>query len=141
MIQLIYSSAAVTPFTPTQLSTLLDRARKRNDLFNVSGMLLYHDGSFLQVLEGPNDGVDTIYRSITNDKRHTSHKMLGRQVVLRREFEGWSMGFADTSSAVQRPQGFVDYHRALPKLGDASTVARKYLSFFQQGLCRQTLVR
>lgn len=141
MFQLIYSSAAVTPFTQTDLSKLLDLARRRNTLFDITGMLLYHSGSFLQVLEGPESGIDMIYRSITRDKRHISHKLLNRQNVTRREFQGWSMGFADTTSSVARPDGFVDYHRVLPKMGDASTVARKYLGFFQQGLCRQTVIR
>ena len=140
MFQLIYSSAAVTPFTQTDLNKLLDLARRRNTLFDITGMLLYHSGSFLQVLEGPESGIDMIYRSITRDKRHVSHKLLNRENVTRREFQGWSMGFADTSS-VQRPDGFVDYHRVLPKMGNASTVARKYLGFFQEGLCRQTAIR
>lgn len=141
MVQLIYSSAAVTPFTPSQLAGLLHLARRRNDLFDVTGMLLYHSGSFLQVLEGPESGIDMIYRSIARDKRHASHKLLHRGTVSRREFRGWSMGFADTSSSLEQPDGFVDYHRVLPKLGDASTVARKYLGFFQQGLCRQAVPR
>ena len=140
MLQLIYSSAAVTPFSQADLNKLLDLACRRNDLFCVTGMLLYHSGSFLQVLEGPESGIDTIYRSITRDKRHINHKLLNRSEVTRREFEGWSMGFADTST-VRRPEGFVDYNRVLPKMGDAATVARKYLGFFQQGLCRQSSVR
>ena len=141
MLQLIYSSAAVTPFTQADLNNLLELARKRNRLFDITGMLLYHSGSFLQVLEGPESGIDTIYSSITRDKRHLNHKLLNRQIVTRREFQGWSMGFAETSLASHRPEGFVDYHRVLPKMDDAATVARKYLGFFQQGLCRQTVIR
>ena len=141
MLQIVYSSAAVTPLTPPELAKLLEKARKRNDLFGVTGMLLYHSGSFLQVIEGPDEGIEAIYRSISRDPRHIANKLLSRKNVTRREFEGWSMGFANTTSSSQRPAGFVDYHRVLPNLGDASTEARKYLRFFQQGLCRQTVDR
>ncbi len=137
MLQLVYSSAATEPFSAPALAKLLATARARNDLFNITGMLLYHSGSFLQVLEGPESGIDMIYRSIARDPRHTSTKVLVRQEIARREFEKWSMGFADTSASPQRPTGFVDYHRTLPSLSDASTRAGQYLRFFQQGLCRQ----
>ena len=74
MLQLIYSSAATVPCTATDLNQLLECARARNTLFNVSGMLLYHSGSFLQVIEGPESGIDTIYRSIARDPRHTGQR-------------------------------------------------------------------
>ena len=137
MLQLIYASAAAEPFSPAALEKLLAVARSRNNLFAITGMLLYHSGSFLQVLEGPESGIDMIYRSIDRDPRHVARKVLVRQQIARREFEGWSMGFADTSKALTRPAGFVDYHRSLPGLSDAPTKAGQYLRFFQQGLCRQ----
>ena len=59
MFQLIYASAAVKPFTPQELTVLLAKARKKNSSMDISGMLLYHAGSFLQVLEGPDDAVAT----------------------------------------------------------------------------------
>ena len=136
MLQLIYSSAAAIPFTAADLNHLLERARTRNSLFNVTGMLLYHSGSFLQVIEGPELGIDTIYRSIARDPRHVGHRILMRQEITRREFQGWSMGFADTSR--HHPPGFIDYHRDLPTLSDSSTRAAQFHRFFQQGLCRQT---
>lgn len=136
MLQLVYASAATAPFSPRDLELLLSRARLRNGLYQVTGLLLYHSGSFLQILEGPEAGVDTIYGHIVRDRRHTAARILNRQQVARREFEGWSMGFANTSDSLYKPSGFVDYHRELPSLSDASTRAAQYLRFFQQGLCR-----
>ena len=139
VIQLIYASAATRPFSGVELNALLERARARNSLFQVTGMLLYHSGSFLQVIEGPESGIEVIYRSISRDPRHVNPKVLSRQTAVRREFEGWSMGFSDTSQTLRHPAGFVDYHRTLPTLADASSRAGKFLRFFQQGLCRQTM--
>lgn len=137
MIQLIYASAATRPMGADELRLLLERARSRNRLFQVTGMLLYHSGSFLQVIEGPESGIETIYRSIARDPRHVDAKVLSRQSIKVREFEGWSMGFADTTQAVRQPDGFVDYQRTLPSLADASSRAGQFLRFFKQGLCRQ----
>src|SRR5205823_4304594 len=50
--EIIYASASVQPFSSRQLTDLLARARAHNRTVAVSGLLLYHQGSFLQVLEG-----------------------------------------------------------------------------------------
>ena len=140
MLQLVYASAATAPFSTADLNRLLAKARPRNDFYQVTGMLLHHSGSFLQVLEGPAEGVEAVYRHILRDKRHGDARVLLQHEVARREFEGWSMGFADTSVTLTKPEGFVHYHRALPTLSDGSSRACQFLRFFQQGLCRSTSV-
>ena len=137
MLQLVYASAATKPFSDDALTTLLTKARARNTFYSVTGMLLYHSGSFLQVLEGPEASVDLILSSIARDPRHKNTKILFRQTTREREFQDWAMGFVDTSSTATKATGMVDYYRTLPKLTVASTDAKKYLRFFQDGLCRQ----
>ena len=136
MIQFVYASAASVPFTPDLLTRLLQKARVRNSLYGVTGMLLYDAGSFLQVLEGPEAGVDLIFDSIKRDARHRNARILSRQSIDRPEFNDWAMGFADTSLWPAKLPGMVDYHRVLPKLTSGSTDAKRFLRFFQEGLCR-----
>jgi hypothetical protein len=52
MTEIIYASAQTQPFSSAQLTELLAKARRNNQALHVSGLLLYHRGSFLQVLEG-----------------------------------------------------------------------------------------
>ena len=52
VFQLVYASRAAQPFTDAELVELLTRSRQKNDRLDVTGMLLYHDGSFIQALEG-----------------------------------------------------------------------------------------
>ncbi len=137
VIQLVYASAATQPFTPEALKQLLTKARGRNAMFGVTGMLLYHRGSFLQVLEGPDAGVDRILASILKDARHTTARTLSRTTIATREFEAWSMGFVDTTNAMAHPAGHVDYHRELPGLTQSGSKAKKFLRFFQDGLYRE----
>ena len=139
MIQIVYVSAAFSPFTSEALKHLLRKARARNAVYNVTGMLLYHSGSFLQVLEGFEQSVDLIYNSIQRDPRHSQHKILVRQTIAVPEFQEWAMGFVDTSQWPVDTPGMVEYHRVLPQLSSASTEAKRYLRFFHQGLCRQSV--
>ena len=138
LLQLIYASAATQPFPPEALRQLLTRARARNATYGVTGLLLYHSGSFLQVLEGPLPAVDTILASINRDPRHRDSRTLSRSLIAQREFPAWSMGFTDTSNLTHRPPGQLDYHRDLPTVSNAPTKARQYLRFFQEGLYRQS---
>ena len=138
LIQVIYASAAATPFTPEALRALLAKSRARNSLYGVSGVLLYHEGSILQVLEGPEDTVDRILAAVTKDPRHYKLRYLSRATIQKREFEAWSMGFIDASApAFSRPQGYVDYGDMIRAMDQSSTYARKMLRFFQEGLYRQ----
>lgn len=137
MLQLIYASAAMRPFQKSELERLLSHARIRNSSVGVTGMLLYHLGSFLQVLEGPEETVVRIFASIQRDPRHMNSKVLARKSIARGEFTEWAMGFENTSDGRVKMPGAVDYYRDLPKLTIGSTDARKYLRFFQEGLCRQ----
>jgi hypothetical protein len=136
LIQIVYASAAREPFTPLALNNLLVKSRARNLRHKVTGMLLYHSGSFLQVLEGAADDVDLIMASIVRDPRHHRIKVLVRREIEFREFEAWSMGYIDTSSWPAKP-GLVDYHRVLQQLSGVPSIAHRYLRLFQQGLCRQ----
>ena len=66
----IYVSAARRPLAPAELAELLDGSRRRNAAIDVTGLMLYHDGSILQILEGPEDKVQTLFRIIRDDPRH-----------------------------------------------------------------------
>lgn len=64
MHQAIYSSAAVEPFIDSALAELLALARLNNGRLGVTGMLLYHDGSFLQALEGDEGVLENLYTKL-----------------------------------------------------------------------------
>jgi hypothetical protein len=139
MIHIIYASQARTGLTPEELDSLLMKARIRNAEHHVTGMLLYHSGSFLQVLEGSEAGVGLIFDSISRDPRHEDIRIIRREAILFREFAEWTMGFIDTSKWPRKIAGKVDYIFEVPRLVAESTVSRRYLRLFRQGLHRQQL--
>ena len=137
MFQIAYASAARQPFSPEDLNTLLRKARARNGLYSVTGFLAYHQGSFLQVLEGEQEHVKLIFTSISNDSRHGNTRVLLSRTIPQRDFENWSMAFLDTSGWPLNHKGFVDYQRVLPTLANAPGAAHRYLRLFAEGLYRQ----
>ena len=76
-----------------ELTALLEQSRDRNLRQNVTGMLIYCDGNFFQVLEGEEKDVKEIYRSITCDSRNNGNIVLIESQISRRNFPEWSMGF------------------------------------------------
>lgn len=94
LIQLIYASRACADFHEHDLPGLLKPIRLANARRQLTGMLVYVGGSFVQVLEGEAGMVDAVYGSILRDRRHTHVRQLAREPVVERAFEGWTMGQA-----------------------------------------------
>jgi hypothetical protein len=95
---LVYSSRETHPMTDVDLSALLDESRKRNETSKVTGMLLYKDGKFLQILEGNEAIVESLYERIRGDSRHKDGQVLLTGDVSKRQFPDWSMGFTNLSN-------------------------------------------
>ena len=62
-------------------------------------MLLYKDGNFMQVLEGPAAAVRDLHERINRDPRHTGLITLMERPVTQRQFADWSMGFRNLDDA------------------------------------------
>jgi hypothetical protein len=141
MLQIIDASASTRPFTRKELVELLRVARHKNVAADVTGMLLYHAGSFLQVLEGAEEPVEAIYAKVQKDSRHTNLLLLVRETIEERAFEHWSMGFVDTTRIAEKISGFVDYMQALQSMSLDKTRARILLTRFQEGTFRRSANR
>lgn len=138
--RLVYSSAATVEFSPDDLIVLLAKARANNDRMNVSGMLLHHEGSFLQVLEGDQEVVESLYSLIDKDDRHGDSRVLLREDEVERSFGEWTMGFFRASSEMMGAvEGLNDFLRsngessAGARAEDTEDRARKILEQFKQG--------
>ena len=68
---LIYASRSTESFHEHEIPDLLQQVRIANAKQQVTGMLLYIHGSFLQILEGPPERVDALFSKLLTDKRHT----------------------------------------------------------------------
>jgi len=91
LISLIYASRSTECFHEHEIPDLLHQVRLANARQEFTGMLLYIGGSFLQVLEGQPERIDAVFGRILNDKRHTQVRLIARESIPERAFEGWTM--------------------------------------------------
>ncbi|MBT8209168.1 MAG: BLUF domain-containing protein [Eudoraea sp.] len=95
MFALVYRSRAVPGFDRLQIKEMLIKARRFNESQGITGCLLYHDGEFLQYLEGNQVRVLQLYDKIKADPRHTDMELLSHGIRPQRQFEQWEMAYED----------------------------------------------
>ena len=141
LIQCIYASAASSNFSAKDLADLLEKAQQNNAKLGLTGMLLYAEGSFFQVLEGPADVVAAQYAKIERDPRHSQVTVVIQEPISRRYFDAWTMGFYNVSgdelAGLSGVNNFFDEDRNAVSV-DAGR-ARKLLAAFRDGRWRKKL--
>jgi Sensors of blue-light using FAD len=110
MYRLVYCSAAKVPFSKSELLDLLSKARDKNQRLGITGMLLFKDGDFLQLLEGEREAVKLLFEQIEADPRHSGTLVIEEEESPERVFKDWSMGFRDLSDPeVRKLPGYSHY--------------------------------
>lgn len=99
--RLIYTSSADAPQVrgEADLRPILAASRRNNPAHGVTGLLLYADGSFLQILEGERGGLEAILSRIRRDGRHRHISILTRNPAQARAFPDWAMGYQGGAAA------------------------------------------
>jgi uncharacterized membrane protein (DUF373 family) len=98
MIQILYISVATDPMSSEELVRLLQQCRESNASKGVTGMLLYGNATFLQVLEGDEEVIEELLEKIRRDPRHRDLQVLYRKKIEQRQYSDWSMGFKRISN-------------------------------------------
>ena len=138
LVHCIYASAAAPDLTPTGVRELVEASRHNNERLGISGMLLYVEGSFFQVLEGDSATVSALYATIQRDPRHTHITQIICESIPRRTFAGWSMGYlalsrSELTDIVGIPT--ISTQHDLASLAEGR--AKKLLTAFSRGRWRQ----
>ncbi len=93
LIHLLYVSAARADLQKRDIADILTSACNNNPRLGVTGMLLFVNGTFLQVIEGPHMHMDALFRRISADPRHSTVQCLVREEISARHFPDRSLGF------------------------------------------------
>lgn len=91
MHRIVYTSTSREMMSERGLQHILRAARKYNGAYNITGLLIYHDGCFLQVLEGEQSLVENCYKMILQDDRHSCCIKMADEAVVGRMFPEWWM--------------------------------------------------
>jgi len=92
---ILYRSHLSDDVAEITLAELADKANKVNNAFDVTGILLFNGTHFFQLLEGPEDAVNTIYQRICRDARHHNVVELLRDYAPSRRFGNAGMELFD----------------------------------------------
>ena len=138
LIHLVYNSVATSAQAQAEVRDILSRSRTNNAACQVTGMLLFAEGSFFQVLEGPPAAVEATFARVSADPRHTRVTVIIREPIARRSFAEWTMGLATvTSDDLRTTDGLNDLFldgRVLDAVDPGR--ARKLLEAFKNGRWR-----
>ena len=108
LFRLVYQSQATPPFNECMLDALLRKARSHNQAHHLTGLLLYVEGEFMQVLEGPEPALSQLYGRIQQDPRHIDVRTLAYEPITARAFPDWRMGYTQVSPAeMKQATGFL----------------------------------
>lgn len=91
LIQLIYVSHLCAD--ESVLASIHSHAVRNNTAHTLSGMLLYSNGRFLQVLEGERKDVHHTFGYIKQDPRHDHVTLVSEKEIAEKSFSHWNMGF------------------------------------------------
>jgi hypothetical protein len=90
---LVFTSVATRKVSDEDLKGLLVKSRQNNLALNITGMLLYLDPYFMQILEGDESIIDEKFKKISNDEMHHKVSLIYKQPIEERSFSKWTMGF------------------------------------------------
>ena len=106
LIQLVYRSRSL--IEGAEYDKLMATCLRNNPTRGITGVLISHSGWFLQVLEGSAANVNSLFKVIENDQRHSDFLLLRFLAVEARDFSDWSMASIE-----------VDEHRFINLANDA----------------------
>lgn len=109
IFQLVYRSTASRHLPASALLELLERSRANNARLEITGMLLFHSGQFLQMLEGEEAVVRERYAVIGQDERHKWVSLVMTGPGAERDFPDWTMGFRDLDESQTPTEGWTTF--------------------------------
>lgn len=111
--RLVYMSTAVGVLRADELDRIYLRAKSANSRAGITGLLLFYEGAFLQVLEGPSAGVMSLAERLRRDRRHSGMITLDSQPIEQRAFKEAMQFVAARNLTAGEKQAFSDLRQAV----------------------------
>ncbi|WP_063339526.1 MULTISPECIES: BLUF domain-containing protein [unclassified Marinomonas] len=91
MIELLYTSVSPEGLSEEGLLEIQLEAQRNNASKNITGMLVYYDREIMQLIEGEQEAIESLYEKIRNDPRHMLVEIFYSGQIKERAFKDWSM--------------------------------------------------
>lgn len=93
MYSLLYFSTIKSDVLESEIEKIWKKSQSFNAEQDITGMLIFSNGIFMQVLEGDKDNVESLFDAIEQDARHENIVALARETIPNRNFAEWSMAY------------------------------------------------
>jgi hypothetical protein len=93
LVELSYLSEALSDMSFLGLMRLLESARAFNQKNGITGILLYDNQQFGQIIEGERAGIMKVWKRIQEDRRHHRVELLEIREITERSFPDWLLRF------------------------------------------------
>ena len=123
LIQLVYRSRS--QIVGAEYEKLMATCLRNNPKRDITGVLISHSGWFLQVLEGTAANVNSLFKVIEEDPRHSDFLLLRFNAIATRDFSDWSMASIEVDE-----QRFINLaNQALQAEDIAMSAVRDFLCY------------
>lgn len=126
--QVLYRSTATKHLTNQELLGLLEQARHFNVTNQITGLLLYSEGQFVQAIEGREEVVKSLYERIQQNPWHHQIETVDERLLPARRFSEWSMDFGYSAQPEAGPGAVAT--PPLPGLSTTSAHLKRLLEAF-----------
>ena len=101
---LIYVSRKTLPGTEgaADVENILQVARERNKVLEITGALFSAANTFAQYIEGPTSSIHQLMESIKRDPRHHDMKVVSVKNEVERKFPNWTMAYSGDEHYIDR---------------------------------------
>ncbi len=90
--QLVYVSNRKSMCTQEEIDKIVASCKKNNPGRGITGVLLYSDVKFIQLVEGESNVITELYDKIKKDPRHSNTIMVSYGPIKEKSFPSWHMG-------------------------------------------------
>ena len=91
-----------------ELKELVARSQVNNARSGITGLLISLNSTFIQYLEGEEEGVKTLYGKIKNDTRHKSIELQFEGSLESRIFSKWNMSLENATQSTIKQARDID---------------------------------
>lgn len=96
---------------PTDISGIVKASKRFNSEAHITGIILYRQGQYFQVLEGPDRVLDTLMSKILIDTRHEDIWVFTDLPIVERDFSRWEVNIFDFINKGPEFSQFVENNR------------------------------
>ncbi len=129
-----YVSSVNPNLTEADIQEILKYTSNWNNDHDITGILLYSDGNFFQVLEGEKELLKSLLSRIVKDERHNNVMVIFQKEVSQTKFDDYQSDFISLDSRFQS-KNIELYFSQIDKLNPKIQSSVRYiLNNFAEGI-------